>query len=463
MEKLSLLEIAEALGVQPEGDMASLQENWAQITVDSVCTDTRNITPGCLFIALSGERFDGHDFVEQAFAQGAAAAVIHRPVVSEYPVLRVENTRTALLDLARFYRKRFSVFLVGITGSVGKTSTKEMIYGVLSQKFKTLKTQGNLNNEIGLPMTLLGLDCSYRAAVIEMGMSDFGEISRLTKTALPNLGVITNIGVSHLETLGSRENILKAKLEIMDGLQGDLPLILNGDDDLLSTVGEFVDREIIYYGIKNTDAGVTASDIDVQGLSTEFTISYFGKKARARIPTIGEHNVYNALAAFCVGLVSEMTEEEILRGLSQYKPAGMRQNITDYKGITVIEDCYNASPDSMKAALSVLDAVQTQGRRIAVLGDMLELGDISEKAHYKVGVLAGQSGADEVLCFGPQSENIARGAMSEGMTQVAVFQDKEELSRYLAEHTAPGDTVLFKASRGMRLEQVIQTTYGGEE
>ena len=455
MEKLSLQEIAKGAG-------ADCPAEWADIAVEDICTDTRKITPGCLFIALKGERFDGHEFVDKAFEQGAAAALVHRPVLSEYPVLRVEDTRRALLNLARFYRKRFSVFLVGITGSVGKTSTKEMIYSVLSQKAKTLKTQGNFNNEIGLPMTLFGLDSSYRAAVIEMGMSAFGEISRLSCTAMPSLAVITNIGVSHMEHLGSRENILKAKLEILDGLQGDLPLILNGDDDMLATVGEFVDREIIYYGIDSPDAGVTASDIAVQDLHTTFTISYFGKKVQAKIPTVGRHHVYNALAAFCVGLVADMPEEEILRGLSQYKPTGLRQHITTVDGITIIADCYNASPDSMGAALSVLDTLETKGRRIAVLGDMLELGEISEKAHYKVGVMAGQSKADEVLCYGPQSENIARGAMSEGMTKVMIFQDKQELSRYLQEHTVPGDTVLFKASRGMKLEEVMENTYGGE-
>ncbi|MDF2567779.1 MAG: murF, partial [Oscillospiraceae bacterium] len=348
----------------------------------------------------------------------------------------------------------------GITGSVGKTSTKEMIYYVLSQKYKTLKTQGNLNNEIGLPMTLLNLDRSYQAAVIEMGMSNRGEISRLSLTACPNIGVITNIGVSHIENLGSRENILKAKLEILDGIIDDSPIVLNADDDMLSTVDEFLQREIIFYGINNPEADIRAVDIVQQNMTTEFDIVYYGNKVKARIPAIGIHNVYNALAAFCVGLIGEVDVADIIKGIASYKPAGMRQNVVVKEGVTVIEDCYNASPDSMKAALNVLSEIDTQGKRFAVLGDMLELGEVSEKLHFDVGVLASESKADVLVCYGEQARHIAQGAVSNGMTNVLAFDDKEDVSNYLKQNVKFGDAVLFKASRGMKLEEVILQTYG---
>ena len=449
METFTVREAAAALGSAFDDDTK----------LSDVCIDTRSITPGCLFLAIRGDRFDGHDFIEKAFALGAVAALSERPVRSGKPVILVEDTRAAFVALARWYRLRFALSLVGVTGSVGKTSTKEMIYAVLSQQLKTLKTEGNLNNAIGLPRTLFRLDGSYEAAVIEMGMSDFGEISLLSRTACPNIGVITNIGVSHIETLGSRENILKAKLELLDGMASDSPLILNADDDLLSTLGDSLDRDIIYFGIDNTGAEVRAVDILEQNTTTQFGILYYGRRIEAKIPAIGLHNVRNALAAFCVGLTLDIPAEVIVRGLAAYEPSGMRQHIVQKNGVTVIEDCYNASPDSMKASLDVLSSIPCEGNRVAVLGDMLELGEISDGAHYEIGRLTAMSGADVLLCCGEKAEKLRDGALDAGMKKVYYFTEKRALSHFLAQNLQSGDAVLVKASRGMRFEEILEDAF----
>lgn len=446
MEKLSLKEIAAAVGSKT---------NVPELMIDSVCTDTRKIEEGCLFIALKGQNFDGHDYIKKAFELGAAAAISEKEIKQESgkAVLKVDSTARALLALAGYYRRLFSLKLVGVTGSVGKTSTKEMIYSVLKQRYKTLKTQGNHNNEIGLPTTLFGLDKTFEAAVIEMGMSHFGEISRLSKTAAPDIGVITNIGVSHIENLGDRVGILKAKLEITNGLSGEYPLVICADDDKLCSVC----APSIKYGINNKNADVTADNIMRQEMTTRFDIIYGGASYPASVPAVGIHNVYNALAAFCVGIELHMNPGDIIKGISEYESTGMRQNIVKYGGITVIEDCYNASPDSMKASLDVLQEI-APGRKIAVLGDMLELGEYSEQFHREVGEYAAKK-ADVIYCFGSDAEFIKASAQSAGAADAACFKSKDELSDKLLKISRSGDTVLFKASRGMKLEEVIKKTY----
>jgi UDP-N-acetylmuramoyl-tripeptide--D-alanyl-D-alanine ligase len=422
--------------------------------IESICIDTRKLEPNCLYIAIKGENFDGHDFIEQALQSGANAALSEKPIAGEPRVIVVENTKQALLDLARYYKSLFRVFTVGVTGSVGKTSTKEMIYTILNAKGKTLKTQGNFNNEIGMPMTLFTLEKSYENAVLEMGMSNFGEISALTKVCTPNVGVITNIGVSHIEILKTQENILKAKLEITDGMEHDAPLVLNADDPLLHMVVTMVDRPIIYYGIDNP-ADISASDI-VQGeTSTSFTIHYYGKSIKAEIPTLGTHNVRNALAGFCVGLLADIPPEQIVASMKWYKNADMRQNVSIVKGVTVIADCYNASPDSMNAAIEVISATKCSGKRYCVLGDMLELGDISEQAHIDVGKAVARSIVDVLLCYGEQAKEIKRGAIMIGMKNVIHFEEKQKLVDYILANVKPGDAIIYKASRGMKLEEVM--------
>lgn len=419
----------------------------------SICTDTRKITHGSLFIALVGERFDGNDFVDAAFEKGAVAAVCSRPVNATGEVLVVENTGKALLQIAAYYRSLFSIPFVGITGSVGKTTTKEMVYAVLSEKFNTLKNEGNLNNEIGLPTTVFRLDSDYEAAILEMGMSAFGEISRLSAVAQPNVGIITKIGVSHIEHLGSREGILKAKLEILDGLKPGAPLIVNGDDDLLSTV-KLSDRRVITFGIENESCDYRAVDIEQNGYSTSFTVLFGGGKQSVTIPTVGTHNVYNALSAFAAGIFLGVSAPDAAKGLANYVTSGMRQNVRDFSGITVIEDCYNASPDSVRAAVEVLCGMDA-GSKTFVFGDMLELGDIAEQAHLEVGRLVAQKGIDRIYTYGKMAALAAEEAEKSGVGFVKAFDDKLALAAELKATLVSGDAVLFKASRGMKLEEII--------
>lgn len=443
MEKITLSRLAKAVGSVCESE----QE------IDTICIDTRKIVDGCLFFAIKGENFDGHDFIDQAYTSGAAGVVTSRPAEGREGVILVPDTRKALLDMAAFYRSFFNIFMVGVTGSVGKTSTKEMIHTVLSAKGKTLKTEGNFNNEIGMPMTMFSLDSSFQNAVVEMGMSDFGEIRALTNVCHPNAAVITNIGVSHLENLGSRENILKAKMEITEGMAEDAPLILNADDDLLKNVSCHTDHPVIYYGLNEGD--VTATELKTVNGSTQFLIHFYGKSIQAEIPVIGKHNVYNALSGFCVGMLADMEPEQIVKAMRLYKNAGLRQNISVINQLTVIADCYNASPHSMYAAIDVITNVACDGKRICVFGDMLELGEVSDEAHIEVGKAVARSRVDHLVCFGELSKGMKRGAMMVGMKNIPCFTDHKEAADYLLKLIKPGDAVIYKASRGMHLEEVM--------
>lgn len=424
---------------------------------DSVCTDTRKITDGCLFIAIKGDNFDGHDFAAKAIENGAQAVIAEKDCGLGERQILVENTRLALLDLAGYYRSLFNIPVIGITGSVGKTTTKEMVHAVMSSKYNTLKNEGNLNNEIGVPLTLFRLEKTHEAAVIEMGMSDFGEIARMTKAVKPDAAIISNIGVSHIENLGSREGILRAKLEILGGMKVDAPLILNGDDDMLVTVRPGA-HPVIYYGIENENVNYKASDITSKESETEVTVGFSGGSGRVSLPYPGRHNVYNSLAAAAAGGLFGIELEDALEALKGYVPAGMRQRINKKYGMTFIEDCYNASPDSQAAALAVLGGMNAK-RKIAVIGDMLELGKVSKEAHYGVGAKAAENKIDTVFTYGERALETANGARDGGIAEVKSFSDKQALSRELAEYLEEGDAVLFKASRGMKLEDVIYSVY----
>lgn len=444
MFPLRLKEVAAALGTTCNKDKQVL----------SVCTDSRKITKGCLFIALVGERFDGHDFVASAFEQGAVGAVCSKPVKAAGEVLTVADTGKAFLTLAQYYRSLFSYPVVGVTGSVGKTTTKEMVFAVLNRKFNTLKNEGNLNNEIGLPTTVFRMDTTFDAAILEMGMSNFGEISRLSRVAQPDIGIITKIGVSHIEYLGSREGILKAKLEILDGLKPKAPLVVNGDDDMLSTI-KLMERRVITFGIENKNADYVATEINQGDKSTTFTVVFGDKAQSCTIPTVGLHNVYNALSAFAVGIYLGITPEECAAGLSEYTTSGMRQRVRDYNGITIVEDCYNASPDSIRAATNVLASMKCD-KKIMVFGDMLELGAMSDTAHIEAGKYIAQKGIDCLLTYGEKAALSAESAKADGIKASAAFCDKAALAEHLKKIAEPGDAVLFKASRGMKLEDVIK-------
>lgn len=449
MEKLLLSEIASAINAETSHE--------AEIT--EICTDTRQLSKGCLFIALKGENFDAHDFVPKAFELGAAACITERKI-DGCDCIIVDDCRKALRDIAHFYRNKFNLFLVGVTGSVGKTTTKEMIALALSSKLNTLKTQGNLNNEIGLPKTLFNLTSEHQAAVIEMGMSHFGEISRLTRTASPlSAGVITNIGFSHIENLKSQDGILQAKLEILKGMADNEPLVVNGDDERLSQLKtKFTGRPVYYYGIDNPENDFSAENIHEESGKTYFELNYSGKKIPAEIPCVGKHNVMNAAAAFAVGTLNGLSAEEIVSALKKYKPDGMRQNIVDKNGITVIIDCYNASPDSMRASLNVLAGMECDGRKIAVLGDMLELGESSETLHRMVGTMAAETEPDKLFCYGKEAAFTAQEAEKSGIETYSTT-DKNELTEKIREYIKTGDVILFKASRGMKLEEVIDALF----
>ena len=403
--------------------------------------------------------------------------MVHENVDLSGAYIKVDDTSKALLALGGYYRSLFNIPVVALTGSVGKTTTKEFTNLVVSSKYKTIKTQGNLNNEIGLPQTLFQIDDDTEAAVVEMGMNHFGEIHRLVNATRPTLALITNIGVSHIENLGSREGILKAKLEILDGLSEGAPLIINGDNDMLSTVlhnDEICSKyNVISFGIKNK-FNYNAENIKEENGSTFFDVVYIvskqidetdGVKAefslcrqKITIPTVGIHNVYNALAAFAVGITLNIEPEKIATALSSYVPTGMRQRLNTVGGRICIEDCYNASPDSMRASLSTLGNMNAN-KKIAVLGDMLELGDYSKEAHLSVGKMVGENNIDCVLAFGNDAKYYVSAAKENGVKDAVLFDDKTKLSDYLASLAQDGDAVLFKGSRGMKLEDVMNTVY----
>lgn len=445
---LKVTEIAKALNSNVNSDNL----------ITRISIDSRDVDANTLFFAIKGDRFDGHDFIKDVAEKGVGAVVSHKAVECEAPLILVDDTKKAFLQLASWYRCGFKDLLViGLTGSVGKTTTKEMTACVMSQKTKTLKTEGNLNNEIGMPKTVFRLDDTYGCAVIEMGMDNAGQISSLSSSCKPDCAIITNVGVSHIENLGSREGILKAKLEILDGMKKGSPVFLNGDNDMLSTVKND-DFKLIFFGIENKNCDVIAEDIKETGLATEFVAVKGDIRQKITIPTVGIHNVYDALSAFAIGLEYGVSPDEIAKGLMAYVPSGMRQRIREIANKTVIEDCYNASPDSQKAGLNSLCKI-AKGRKIAVLGDMLELGSYSETAHRNVGEYAAENKIDMLFTYGEESKYMAESAEKCGLKNVKSFTDKQQLTAELLNVIKDGDTVLFKASRGMKLEEVFETLY----
>lgn len=430
----------------------------ADVRIKAVSTDTRTICEGDLFVAVKGESFDGNDFIAKAAECGAAAAISDRvagSVKADIPIIYVEDSRKAQLDLVRAYRDRFDVWVCGVTGSVGKTSTKDMIYAVLSSQRQTLKTQGNFNNDIGLPRTLFGLNEQYGAAVIEMGMSDLGEISVLSKAAHPDCAVITNVGWCHIENLKTRDNILKAKLEICDGLKENAPLIICGDDEYLGKVtsGMLGGRRIVRFGfVEGCD--VRAENIVQTDEGGSFDLLADGEKYPARVPVVGEHHIINALAAFCAGREMGMTAQQIIPAFMNYEASGMRQRIERRGDITVILDCYNASPTSMESSLSVLGKMKPDGKRIAVLGDMLELGEVSAALHAGVAEYVIKN-ADACYLYGHEMAACADKLRKQGF-EVYHSEDKQALTDILLGNIKGGDAVLFKGSRGMRMEEIAE-------
>lgn len=433
---------------------------YAGLAFSGANFDSRLLQPNELFVAIVRER-DGHDYARAAMEQGAAAVLASKPLDPAIPAIYVDDTVKALQEIARSYRLTLHAKAVGVTGSVGKTTTKGMIASVLQTALVTQRTEKNYNNDIGLPVTLLGLDENCEAAVLEMGMNHFGEISLLTRIAQPDIAVITNVGTMHIEHLGSREGILKAKLEILEGLRPGGLAIFNGDNDLLSTVVQRYHALTFGLGRQNT---VYAEQITEGEEHIDFTAVGFGKRIPVTLPMVGEHNVVNALAAVTVGLCFGLNPEQIREGLRNYHSHGMRQNLYDRDGLHIIEDCYNAGPESMRAAFRLL--ARAKGRRIAVLGGMLELGEYAPQEHYLIGKEAAGA-ADLLFAYGQHSEQYVRGALEKGIQYARKFDTQEELTAALQAVLLPGDTVLFKGSRGMKMERVLQNLdtreIGGKE
>lgn len=431
------------------------------VLINAVVTDSRRVQPGCVFVCFPGARVDGHDFAAAAYRAGAEYIIANHPVegVPEDHLVVTPSSHRAMLRMASNYRTLFNPLMIGVTGSVGKTTTKEFCYAVLSAFGNTLKTEGNQNNEIGLPNTLFRLDEATEYAVVEMGMSALGEIARLVRTARPAAGIITMIGVSHLENLGSRENILKAKLEICQGLPDGAPLVLNGDDDYLPSARVPGRLHPVYFSLSDHNADVTASGVFVSASGTRFRLrdKEFGSYD-VTIPAMGEHNVRNALSAYALATRLGLDPAAAARALSQYRTTGHRQNITHHAGVTVIEDCYNANPDSMKAALRTLEAYPTQGRRIAVLGDMFELGAISDAAHTQLGEDAAQSSVAFLITVGEAARLTHRRAVALGVPAVHCA-DKKDAAALLISYCEPDDVVLVKASHGMAFETILDDLY----
>ena len=428
--------------------------------IHAVVTDSRKVEPGCVFVCFPGERVDGHTFAAGAYRNGAAYIIANHPVdgVPEDRTVIVPDSARAMIRMASNYRMLFSPKMIGVTGSVGKTTTKEFCYAVLSAFGKTLKTEGNQNNDIGVPNTLFRLDNDTRYAVVEMGMDHLGEIERLTRCARPSAGIITMIGVSHLENLGTRENILKAKMEICAGLPDGAPLALNADNDLLPTASVPARLHPVWFGIKSETADVRAADVHTGTEGTTFTLvdKAYGSFA-VSIPTAGLHTVYDALAAYAAATRLGLDPARCAAALSRYQATGMRQHIVEKGGITFIEDCYNASPDSMKAALSVLKALPN-ARKIALLGDMLELGDASESGHRATGEWAADAGVSLLIAYGPNSAAMAEAAKNRGIATVHC-QTAAEVLQYLQQSVRPGDAVLAKASHAMKLDEILADFY----
>ena len=431
------------------------------VAIHAVVTDSRKVEPGCVFVCFPGERVDGHDFAAGAYQNGAAYIIANHPVegVPAERTVVVPDSALAMVRMASNYRMLFSPRIIGVTGSVGKTTTKEFCYAVLSAFGNTLKTEGNQNNDIGVPNTLFRLENTTEYAVVEMGMDHAGEIERLTRCVRPSAGIITMIGVSHLENLGTRENILKAKMEICAGLPDGVPLVLNADNDLLPTAQVPARLRAVWFGIEK-DADVRAENIETGAQGTTFTLvdREYGRFP-VSIPTAGLHTVYDALAAYAAATRLGLDPAACAAALPRYQTTGMRQHIVEKGGVTVIEDCYNASPDSMRAAISVLKALPNP-RKIALLGDMLELGDASEEGHRHTGEWVAEAGIDVLIAYGPRSTAMAQAAQDRGVTTVHC-QNAQEVLQCLQQFVQPGDALLAKASHAMKLEDLLQDYYAG--
>ena len=417
--------------------------------VTSVTLDSREACPGCLFAAVKGERADGHDYIHSAFAAGAACALAERvPAGGTGPVIVVPDVAAALRALAAWYRGTLQIPFIGVTGSVGKTTTKEMIASVLGARLAVHKTPGNLNNELGVPLTIFGVEPWHEAAVVEMGISHFGEMTRLTEIVRPDIAVFTVIGDAHLENLGSREGVLKAKSEIFSGMSEKGLVLANGDDPLL--LGLECVQHRVFFGLGEHCAVRAERILSLGESGMRCDIVRGARRLQVRIPGFGQHMVYAALAGAAAGFALGLRDGEIAAGIAAYETVGSRARVTDTGFLTLYDDCYNANPTSTASALRSL--MDLPGRHVAILGDMLELGKNAPGLHAEIGALARNLGLDLLLCAGESSRRTAEAAGD----IARYFETKAALTDALPSLLKPGDAVLVKASRGMRFEDVVE-------
>lgn len=448
MKNLSIENIVFAVKGEFFGEAALLGK-----VVSAVTTDSRDIEKDCLFAAIKGENSDGHDYIGIALQTGAACAICERrPEDTSLPVIVVKNTVEALGNLAAFYRRQFDIPILGITGSVGKTTAKEMVSAVLSRRFRVHKTPKNLNNDLGVPLTLFGLNESHEFAVIEMGISHFGEMTRLAEIVRPDMALYTAIGFAHLEFLGDFDGVLKAKSEMLEFLPENGVVFVNGDNETLRKLS--CKQKIIRYGVSESSE-VTAENVRLLGTEgMELDIASGSRRIPARINSFGIHMVTAALGAAAVGIQMGLTDAEIADGIADYVPVGSRSGIVRTDKLTIIDDCYNANPTSTAAALDSLSMLE--GRRVCILGDMGELGENAASLHYETGAHAAEKGIDLVIACGELSENTAEGAKKAGGAGVVYFKDKAELIGALPGLIEKSDFVLVKASHSRKFEEIVK-------
>ncbi len=456
--------------------LAGDELGWIKQRIRQISFDSRSLRPGDLFLAMKGDRFDGHDFVAAAFARGAVGAIVHDAYDVGSLNLRVGSKRTvpfvlgvrdplfAYQQLATHHRSRFDIPVVAVTGSNGKTTTKEMVASVMAHRWRVLKTEGNLNNRIGVPQTLLRLNGRHEGAVIEMGVDRVGQTTRLCEMARPTIGIITNIGPDHLEFFGSMEGSAQAKAELLDFLSSDGTAVLNADDPYFDYLAARARCRVVSFGL-SPKADVRATDMKSDGRNgTIFRLLLPGKVRHTivHIRVQGAHNITNALAAGAVGSVLGLPGAVIAQGLSRFRPAAMRSQVLVSHGVTIINDCYNANPASVKAAVQWLAQRGAEGKKIAVLGDMLELGPSAAQFHEEVGAFVAQHGIDQLVTCGVLGKNLAEGAKRSGFDRSRIVEVPDAMAAAAAVKSLvrPGDVVLVKASRGIQLEQVAHALQG---
>lgn len=452
MKYMTLQNIANACHGHYYGDKALLSKEIAGVAIDS-----RKICQDYLFIPIRGERVDGHTFIPQVMEKGALATLSETDLGEvDFPYIKVESSEMALKEIAAFYRNALDIKVVGITGSVGKTSTKETIASVLSQKYNVLKTEGNFNNEIGVPLTIFNIREEHQVAVLEMGIDRPGDMHRLAPITQPDVCVITNIGLAHLEYFGSREGTLKAKTEVFEYLKPNATVILNGDDDKLITVSEVQGKPPVFFGLSDSN-NAWADHIEDLGLrGTKCLLHLPVGEVEVHIPVPGSHMIYNSLAGACAGIALGLTLEEIRTGINTMKTISGRLNLIDTGSLLIIDDCYNANPVSMKGSLDVL--ATATGRTVAIMGDMFELGDNEKELHYNTGVYAAEKEIDIICCIGQLSKEAYQGAKAAAKNSVVFhFDTRDEFLDKISNVVKKGDTILVKASHGMEFPKIVDT------